>query len=103
MVAKAKNVYYRFGVNAHFDELFDEIWRPTQKTLLNPEEILHEMRLFKSEKELAILRHAAAISAKAERVTSTVDGELWSSPLVFVVLLLVGSLEWWLRKRWQLK
>jgi hypothetical protein len=45
----------------------------------------------------------ATISSKAERVTSTVDGELWSSPLFFIVLLLLGTLEWWLRKRWELK
>jgi hypothetical protein len=44
-----------------------------------------------------------AISAKAERIQSTMDGELWSSPLFFVLLLLVASVEWWLRKRWQLK
>jgi hypothetical protein len=45
----------------------------------------------------------AAISSKAERVTSTVDGELWSSPFVFILILLLGSIEWFLRKRWQLK
>jgi hypothetical protein len=44
-----------------------------------------------------------AVSAKAERVQSTVDGELWSSPIFFALLLTVASLEWWLRKRWQLK
>ncbi len=45
----------------------------------------------------------AAISAKAERILTTIDGELWSSPLFFLLLLLVGSLEWFLRKKWQLK
>ena len=44
-----------------------------------------------------------AISAKSEKIESTVDGELWSSPLFFVVLLVVASIEWGLRKRWQLK
>jgi hypothetical protein len=44
-----------------------------------------------------------AISSKAERVTSTIDGELWASPLAFMLLLLVGTIEWALRKRWQLK
>ena len=44
-----------------------------------------------------------AVSAKAEKIESTVDGELWASPLFFVVLLLVASIEWALRKRWQLK
>jgi hypothetical protein len=45
----------------------------------------------------------ATISSKAERVTNTVDGEFWSSPLSFLVLLLIGSAEWLLRKRWLLK
>ena len=44
-----------------------------------------------------------AVSAKAEKIESTVDGELWASPLFFVVLLVVASIEWALRKRWQLK
>jgi hypothetical protein len=39
----------------------------------------------------------ATISSKAERVTSTLDSELWSSPIFFLLLLLIGSLEWWLR------
>ena len=42
----------------------------------------------------------AAISAKAERIATTLDGELWSSPLFFIILLLTGSLEWLLRKKW---
>lgn len=45
----------------------------------------------------------SAISAKAERVRSTMDGELWSSPLFFVLLLALVTVEWALRKRWQLK
>ncbi len=45
----------------------------------------------------------AAISAKAERIATTLDGELWSSPLFFLLILLTGSLEWLLRKKWQLK
>ena len=43
------------------------------------------------------------IAKKAERITTTVDGELWTSPLYFALLLLVGSAEWLLRKRWHLK
>lgn len=43
------------------------------------------------------------ISSKAERVTSSVDGELWASPLYFLLLMIVASVEWLLRKRWLLK
>ena len=43
------------------------------------------------------------IAAKTERVQSTVDAELWSSPVYFALLLLVASLEWYLRKKAQLK
>ena len=43
------------------------------------------------------------ISKKAERITTTLDGELWTSPLYFLLILLVGSTEWFLRKRWHLK
>jgi hypothetical protein len=43
------------------------------------------------------------IASKAERITTAVDGELWTSPLYFVLLLTIGSLEWFLRKRWHLK
>jgi hypothetical protein len=43
------------------------------------------------------------ISKKAERITTIVDGELWTSPLYFLLLLALGSTEWLLRKRWHLK
>jgi hypothetical protein len=43
------------------------------------------------------------IAAKTERVTSTVDADLWSSPIYYALLLLVASLEWYLRKKAQLK
>jgi hypothetical protein len=36
-------------------------------------------------------------------VTSTVDADLWSSPIYYALLLLVASLEWYLRKKAQLK
>ena len=45
----------------------------------------------------------AAVSAKAERVSTTIDGELWASPLFFLIIMLVASAEWLLRKKWQLK
>jgi hypothetical protein len=43
------------------------------------------------------------IANKTERVQSVVDAELWSSPAYFTLLLLVASLEWYLRKKSQLK
>ncbi len=45
----------------------------------------------------------AAVSSKAERISTTIDGELWASPLFFLLVLLVGSVEWLLRKKWQMK
>ncbi len=45
----------------------------------------------------------AAVSSKAERISTTIDGELWSSPLFFLLVLLIGSAEWILRKKWQMK
>jgi len=43
------------------------------------------------------------LSAKSERVASVVDAELWASPLYFLLLLIVATVEWALRKRVQLK
>jgi hypothetical protein len=44
-----------------------------------------------------------ALSAKSERVASVIDAELWASPLYFLLLLTVATVEWALRKRVQLK
>ena len=43
------------------------------------------------------------IAAKTERVKSSLEVELWSSPLYFVLMLLVLTGEWVLRKMSQLK
>jgi hypothetical protein len=43
------------------------------------------------------------IAAKTERVKSPLEVELWSSPLYFILMLLVLSGEWVLRKMSQLK
>ncbi len=67
LIARADHVYYKFGRNGEFDEKFRDLWQDTQKELSNPETIIHEMRLHKSEQELALMRHAAAISAEAHR------------------------------------
>ena len=54
-------------------------------------------------REETLWQFPKAISAKAERIQGTLDGELWSSPLAFILLLTVATIEWALRKRWQLK
>ncbi len=43
------------------------------------------------------------IRGKMERVESTVDAELWSSPFYFLLMLAIATVEWVLRKRSQLK
>lgn len=65
LLAEADQVYYRFDRNEHFDQQFRALWGKSQKPLVSPEEIIHEMRLFKSPAEIAIMRHAGAISAAA--------------------------------------
>jgi uncharacterized membrane protein len=44
-----------------------------------------------------------ALRAKSEHVASVIDAELWSSPIYFLLLLAVATIEWALRKRVQLK
>ena len=60
----ADQAYYKFGINEHFDEVFSAVSQPGSKPL-DPEFIVHEMRLFKSQAEIEILRRAAQISAQA--------------------------------------
>ncbi|HEY3898631.1 MAG TPA: hypothetical protein VGM54_08465 [Chthoniobacter sp.] len=43
------------------------------------------------------------LRANSEHVSSVVDAELWASPLYFLLLLTVATVEWALRKRAQLK
>lgn len=65
LVNQASRVYFSFGTNPTYDEKFRKIWEHSGKQLLNPNEILHEMRLFKSAEEVKILRHACDISSLA--------------------------------------
>jgi Xaa-Pro aminopeptidase len=65
LMDEAEVVLHRLGRNEHFDERFNKLWAKSQKSLVNPEEILHEMRLFKTAPELDIMRHAGKISAQA--------------------------------------
>ena len=66
-LAKAENVYYRFGRNPEFDHLFNLEWVKLSRPLHNPELLCHEMRMLKSKGELELMRYAAAISSKAHR------------------------------------
>jgi len=65
LIDQADQVFYRLGRNEHFDSQFNKVWFKSQKPLANPEDIIHELRLFKSPQELAIMRHAGTISAQA--------------------------------------
>jgi len=65
LIDQADQVLYRLGRNEHIDGLFNKIWSKSQKPLANPESLIHELRLFKSPEELAIMRHAGMISAQA--------------------------------------
>lgn len=65
LLDESERVFYRFDRNEHFDQRFRAVWGKSQKPLANPEELVHEMRLFKTNEELAIMRHAGAISAAA--------------------------------------
>lgn len=67
LLKKASTVYYRFGVNSKFDRKFRSIWDKKQKQLLNPAAILDELRVFKSDEELNLIRHAGLISAEAHK------------------------------------
>jgi Xaa-Pro aminopeptidase len=76
LMLKAQTVYYRFGINTELDEQFRKLWQPLQKPLRNPDDIVHELRLFKTGKELDLMRHACSISAEAhvEAMKSTRPG-----------------------------
>jgi Xaa-Pro aminopeptidase len=70
LIKKAKRIYYASGHNTELDEVFEAVWsakKRKRKKLRNPETIVHEMRLFKSEGELELMRQASEISAEAHR------------------------------------
>jgi uncharacterized membrane protein len=54
-------------------------------------------------REEDLYRLPELVGQQVETVRTTIEVEVWSSPLVFTLLVLVVGLEWWLRKRWQLK
>lgn len=67
LLAKTDKVYYRFRNNHGLDARFRKLWEASQKELLNPDDIIHEMRLFKSKEEIDLIRHAGAISAEGHK------------------------------------
>lgn len=64
-LAQASRVYYRLGINTEFDHVFLKQLSKRQRPLYNPDDILHEQRLFKSAEEITLMKHAADISALA--------------------------------------
>ncbi len=67
LLEAAQTVYYSFNHNIGFDEIFSRVFLRKQKTLVDPKPILAELRLVKSAEELAVMRHAALISAEAHK------------------------------------
>jgi hypothetical protein len=54
-------------------------------------------------REESIHKLPDALGRKTERVQSKIEPPLWSSPFYFMLLLVVVTAEWLLRKRYQLK
>ncbi|HEY0078132.1 MAG TPA: Xaa-Pro aminopeptidase [Pyrinomonadaceae bacterium] len=77
LIGGARNLYYRLGSDAELDEIIVKQLRhmrlrgqraaPTPQSVTDPGVILHEMRLFKTEDEIALMQRAADISAEAHR------------------------------------
>jgi Xaa-Pro aminopeptidase len=68
LIAKAAWVYYKFQRNFDYDQKFRPLHDANQRPLLNPESIVHRERMIKSAEEIAIVRHAAKISAHAHKL-----------------------------------
>lgn len=67
LLGRAKSVYYQFGINPAFDEKFGKLHKADPKPLLNPAEIIAELRLFKSDDEIQLLRHTCRVTAEAHK------------------------------------
>jgi Xaa-Pro aminopeptidase len=65
LLADSKNFYHKLGRNDDYDRVIIPLLTQNQKSILNPEKITHELRMFKSDEEVSILRHIANISALA--------------------------------------
>lgn len=76
-LATADRVYYPLGINERMNSRVLEMVKASAAmrprvgsgpyAILDPREVLHEMRLFKSPDELATMRQAIAISAEAHK------------------------------------
>jgi len=74
LAEKANRIYYRFGGNPAFDMRIVELMRRFQRqrqregtgptSIIDPAELLHEMRLIKTARELELLRRAVDISCE---------------------------------------
>jgi Xaa-Pro aminopeptidase len=74
LAAKADRIYYRFGSDPTFDERLIGFMRRFQRqrqregtgptSVIDPAELLHEMRLIKTEDDLSSLRRAVNITCK---------------------------------------
>ena len=58
------NVYFMVGLDKDFDQKVNFWLNQSRSLLINLDKILHQMRLKKSQSELAIIRKAAEITAK---------------------------------------
>jgi len=65
LIAQANNVYFRRGGNEPVNKRVSALLDTAPRTLRNPQDILHEMRMFKTEEEIALMQEAARISAAA--------------------------------------
>ena len=54
-------------------------------------------------REEDLYRLPGLINKKVETVRSYAEVEVWSSPLVFALFVLLTGVEWTLRKKFQLK
>jgi Xaa-Pro aminopeptidase len=77
LLGNARNLYYRLGSDREFDDLvIKQITRMrtmgrrgihAPEAITDPGVILHELRLIKTEEEIALMQHAADIAAEAHR------------------------------------
>jgi hypothetical protein len=54
-------------------------------------------------REETLFELSRSIRERADRITTTQDADLWSSPLLFALIAAMLSVEWALRKRLNLK
>ncbi len=85
LLANQDDLYYSLGNDPEFDALVCRIiaeqrmrerrGQRAPRRVIDPREVLHEMRLHKSPDEIAIMRRAAAITAEAHRAAMKAAGD----------------------------